>query len=322
MENLTLIKKFKNAKFIQFSPNGDYIVAVSRNQIIVIDANSLNEITVYNGLKDPGMIAFAVHDGKVFASKSAYKKLTLIELGDDLKAKSYRVTTSDEPQDFNIHFSPDNKKIITGIYNIYNNTISLLDLETSRIENVKVYENAFVNKIQYSDVDDIFLFSVFEREGRIIDGEVYSITTLLKWKYPFDTHEPIRMTTELIVAWDDISYNQETKKFALYDSREKTLIITDYTLKNECLRYNVTDRRSGYFSRLNWSLDGKYIVLTFLNSVKIINAQNAKCIKELKVSSGLYSEFSSDGNLLLIGTYKVGYLIDVSDLSYLQSGCT
>jgi len=132
------------------------------------------------------------------------------------------------------------------------------------------------------------------------------------------THEPIRMTTELIVAWDDISYNQETKKFALYDSREKTLIITDYTLKNECLRYNVTDRRSGYFSRLNWSLDGKYIVLTFLNSVKIINAQNAKCIKELKVSSGLYSEFSSDGNLLLIGTYKVGYLIDVSDLSYLS----
>lgn len=94
-------------------------------------------------------------------------------------------------------------------------------------------------------------------------------------------------------------------------------------VKTKCLRRNILRKYRGpvlnifislicYFSNLNWSNDGKYTGMTFLNSVKIIRARDTNCIKEFKVSSGLYSEFSPDDKLLVIGTAKSGYLVDIS----------
>lgn len=314
MESCNCIKKFKKASYIQFSPNNDYIVSVSENQITVIDTESLNELSVYKEIKQAGKIAFAFNNEKLFASQSAIKKLAVFEINNELQAKIYKVTKSDDFQNYNIYFSPDDKKIICGIYNVNNNTISVIDLETSRVENIRVFENAFVKKIQYCNTDRSYLFSIFEREGCIIDGETYSVTYILKWKYPFNSNEPIIITTELALAWSDISYNSVTNEYAFYNWDNNTLIITDNTMGKELSRYVLTDKRSGYFNNLNWSHDGKHIVMTFLNTVKIIRARNAECIKEFKVSSGLYSEFSSDDKLLLIGTGKYSYLIDVSEL--------
>lgn len=313
MESFNYIKKFKKANYIQFSQNGDYIVRVSGNEIAVIDTKSLNELNVYKEIKQAGKIAFAFNNENLFASESAIKKLGVFNLNNELSAKIYSVTKSNDYQDYNIYFAPDDKKIICGIYNVNNNTISTLDLETSKVENIKVFENAFVKKIQYCINSNQYLFSIFDREGRVVNGERYPITYILKWKYPFELNEPTEIRTELILEWDDISYNSNSKKYALYDWHNKILIVTDNTMGKEVARYILNDNRLGYFSNLNWSNDGKYIVMTFLNSVKIIRVMDANCIKEFKVSSGLYSEFSPDSKLLVIGTAKSGYLVDISE---------
>lgn len=313
MESFNYIKKFKKANYIQFSQNGDYIVRVSGNEIAVIDTKSLNELNVYKEIKQAGKIAFAFNNENLFASESAIKKLGVFNLNNELSAKIYSVTKSNDYQDYNIYFAPDDKKIIYGIYNVNNNTISTLDLETSKVENIKVFENAFVKKIQYCINSNQYLFSIFDREGRVVNGERYPITYILKWKYPFELNEPTEIRTELILEWDDISYNSNSKKYALYDWHNKILIVTDNTMGKEVARYILNDNRLGYFSNLNWSNDGKYIVMTFLNSVKIIRVMDANCIKEFKVSSGLYSEFSPDSKLLVIGTAKSGYLVDISE---------
>lgn len=313
MESFNYIKKFKKANYIQFSQNGDYIVRVSGNEIAVIDTKSFNELNVYKEIKQAGKIAFAFNNENLFASESAIKKLGVFNLNNELSAKIYSVTKSNDYQDYNIYFAPDDKKIICGIYNVNNNTISTLDLETSKVENIRVFENAFVKKIQYCNNSNQYLFSIFDREGRVVNGERYPITYILKWKYPFELNEPTEIKTELILEWDDISYNSNSKKYALYDWHNKILIVTDNTMGKEVARYILNDNRLGYFSNLNWSNDGKYIVMTFLNLVKIIRVRDANCIKEFKVSSGLYSEFSPDSKLLVIGTAKSGYLVDISE---------
>lgn len=313
MESFNYIKKLKKSNYIQFSPNGDYIVSVSGNQIIIIDSQSFNELHVYKEIKHPGRIAFAFNSEKIFASESAIKKLGVFNLSSELSAKIYKVTNSNDYQDYNICFTPDNKKIICGIYNVKDNVIATLNLETSKVENILVLRNSFVNKIQYSDNDKSYLFSIFERGGCIIDGETYSTTYILKWKYPFDVNEPTELRTGLTMTWSDISYNSTTKQYALYDQDNNILIVTDITMSKELSRCILSNKSLGYFYNLNWSHDGEYIVMTFLNTVKIIRVKNLECIKEFKVSSGLYSEFSPDDKLLVIGTGKNSYIIDVSE---------
>ena len=318
MENFNYIKKFNSARYVQFSPKGNYIVGVSNNRITVIDIKNYNELYVYKDLKEPGKIAFAFNNDKLFASQSAIKKLGVFNLNNELTAKIYKLTKSDDYQNYNICFTPENKKIICGIYNIKNNTISTLDLETSKIENLMVFENSFVNKIQYCHIDNSYLFSIFEREGHIVNGEAYSSTYILKWKYPFDLNTPEEIRIELTLTWSDICYNSTTKQFALYDWDNKVLIITDSTISKEVVRHSLIDKSTGYFYNLNWSYDGQYVVMTFLNTVKIIRVKNSECVREFKVSSGLYSEFSPDDNLLLIGTGKTSYLIDTREFLYGQ----
>lgn len=313
MEDFQYIKKFKKSNYIQFSPKGDYIISVSGNQIVVMDSEKLNEVHVFNEIKQPGKIAFSLNNDKLFSSESAIKKLGVFDLDNEISYRIYKVTKSNEFQNHNICFSTDNKEIICGIYNVKKNTISTLDLETSKVKDLIVFENSVVKKIQYCDRSNSYLFSIFDRDGRVINGESYPITYILKWKYPFELNEPIEIRTELILEWYDISYNSNSKKYALYDWHNKIMMLTDDTLSKEVARYIMNDNRSGYFSNLNWSYDGEYIVMTFLNSVKIIRARDANCIKEFKVSSGLYSEFSPDGKLLVIGTAKSGYLVDICE---------
>jgi WD40 repeat protein len=317
MENFEYIKKFRKSNYIQFSPKGDYIVSVSGNQIVVIDTENLSEIHVFNDIRQPGKIAFSFNNEKLFSSESAIKKLGVFNLDNELPSRIYKVTKSNEYQNHNICFSTDDKKIICGIYNGKNNTISTLDIETSEVKHLKILENSFINKIEYCEKDNSYLFSVFSREGRIINGEIYSETYVLKWKYPFDIYEPSEIKSETVVEWRDISYNQNANAYATYvqyDQYNEMLIIIDDTISKELRRYVPSDRRHGFFNNLSWSKDGEYIALTYMNTVKIIRFNDKTCVKEYKVASASYSEFSNDGKLLLIGGGKSSYLINISEL--------
>ncbi|SHH28500.1 hypothetical protein [Clostridium grantii] len=312
MESFNYIKKFKKSNYLQFSPHEEFIVSVSGNQIVVVDVKELSEVHSFKEIKQPGKIAFAFNNEKLFASESTIKKLGVFNIESEFSSIIHKVTNSSDYQNYNIYFTPDNRKIVLGIYNCYNNTISTLDLETSEVKDLKLLKNSFVNKIEYCNSDNSYLFSIFERDMQVINGNKYSTSYILKWKYPFELNEPMEIRTEILLEWWDISYNAVSKKYALYDLDNQHLILTNENMSKEISRYILDDKRSGYFSNFNWSHDGEYIVITYLNSVKIIRVRDAKCIKEFKVASGLYSEFSKDSKLLLIGTAKNGYIVDIS----------
>ncbi|GAA0177106.1 hypothetical protein SH2C18_03920 [Clostridium sediminicola] len=314
MNNFKYIKKFKKSGFIQYSPKQNYILNISGNQIIVTDAKTLDKVHIFKTIKYPGQVTFSFGDIDMIASGSTMKKLAVFNLEDMSVISTYRITKLDEPQDCNIYFSPDNKKIICGIYEFNNSKISVLDLESSKIEDIKIVDDSIIKKIEYCISDNSYLFYIFQRRGYIINGEEYSKTYILKWKYPFEVNEPIKIETDILLTWSDISYNHYVSQYALYDSRNKALVITDETLNKELKRYVVPDRRIGYFNILKWSLDGKHIVLVFLKSVKLIRVSDMQCVKEFKVSFGFYSEFSPDGKLLLIGTMSSGYLVDINEV--------
>lgn len=315
MENFKFIKKFNKSNFIQFSPKNNYILCTAGNQIIIIDATTLETIHVFKQIKFGGKVAFATGDEKKIAVQSSIKKLGVFDIENMSVSNIYKMTNSDEPQDCNVSFSPDNTKIIAGIYSGMHNTISQLDLKTSEVRDLKILQNAFVTKIEYFHADNTYLFSIFEREGLLINGDKYSVAYILKWKYPFDINNPLKIKTDLVQTWMDISYNYVNKQYSLYDGDNQCLIITDEALYKEVGRYKICDNCSGYFCNLNWSPNGEFIVITFLNSVKIISSRTMECVKDFKISQGFYSEFSNDNKFILIGTMGAGYLIDMNEVT-------
>jgi WD40 repeat protein len=313
METFNFEKKLMKANYIQYSPSGKWITIAYGNRVIILNAHSYDISYTFKEIKSPGKVAFSFNNENIFASQSLFKKIGVFNL-DTMAIKTYKTTNVNEPQNYNIYFSPDDELIVCGIYNGRNNTLCTVALKTNSVKTIKSFENSFVNKIEYSDKNKSYLISVYNRGARIIKGEAYSETYILKWEYPFDMHEPLEIKSKIILEWRDISYNQKLNSYAAYvwvDQYNEMLIITDDTLEKELGRY-VPDRRHGVFSNLNWSSDGKYIVITYLSAVKVIRTEDMKCIKDYKLRAS-YAEFANGDTMLLIAGGKNSYIIDTNE---------
>lgn len=306
--NFTVMKEFKRTHTLKHSPNGKWLVGLGGHQVKVYDAQTWELVHVFKGLKHVDTVSFAFGDEDTMVVQSTTKKVGVYQLSSVSPTIAfYAMTKSSEPQDCNIIFAPTNCHLVVGEYFLKDGFISTVDLETTKVNNIKLLSNGFVVSMNFDANETSYLFHINQLGSNI---EKYGANYVLRWKYPFHLNEPEELYSELFIDFNKMKYNAVKKQFALFKSG--ILMISDEILTNEVARLNVDSKR-GYFCDLNWTPDGKNIVVAYSTGAKIVRCKDMVIVKEIPIDFILTAEFSFDGKQLLLGTMESAYVIDVSE---------
>ncbi|TYQ18381.1 UNVERIFIED_CONTAM: hypothetical protein Cloal_0813 [Acetivibrio alkalicellulosi] len=302
MNEFKYLKKFKSSYELTLSSDEKHLCRTTRRKTIIYSAGNFGQVVSFDDIKDPGDIAFS-HDSKLLAVKDALGKYSVYDLERYSPRSTFKISNNGS-QDGKFVFSPDNKSIISVFTSLPDDIIVNTDLETNKTIEIRRFNNCVVYFISYTPEENIYLFSVFDREK---DKDY-----LIRWQYPFRNDIDEIICSDKINRWYYIDYCKTKKFYAVYTG-EKIFLMSE-NLQSVIISKDIKDKTNGYNVGMNCSEDGRYIVLTFSECVKIISTSNLETIREFKMPYCHRSEFSKKMNYFLIGTWEQGYVINVSDI--------
>ncbi|MPW26725.1 hypothetical protein GC105_13105 [Alkalibaculum sp. M08DMB] len=206
--------------------------------------------------------------------------------------------------------------MICEINNFSDTNIALICLDSGEVKKLMSLENCVIRQIQFNSTTQEYLFEVFDRNGLEHEDNCVDTTYILKWKYPFEENKPQKITSLFIKEWSVTKLSNWNDKYALYDDTTATqqkLVITDQNLSERIGMY-ISEGNKGYFCRINWSSDDKYIALTYSEVVEIIRVEDCICIRQIKIDFAMATVFSPDGIYFAIEAMSKVYLFKTSDL--------
>jgi hypothetical protein len=66
----------------------------------------------------------------------------------------------------------------------------------------------------------------------------------------------------------------------------------------------------GYFQHIHLSNNGRFIIITYSDTVLILRSDNLETILIEKIKYACFAEFSNDDRFILIGTWQNGFILE------------
>lgn len=322
---------------LSYSPDGGKIaIGNGGGYIIVRDAKSGHIMSSFKGHMNHVWSVCYSHDGKQLVSSSSDGSVKIWNTETGKEEKTINNKTS---RIWHVSYSPDDSRIIY----VADSVFKVLDARTSIVLKVYKGHAGLVTNAKFSHDGKRIVSSSDDKTVKIWDAQTGELIKTLNghkdatWDASFSPddkmivscsndnsarvwdltiNEPsylIRLNKEPIKIFTDdedkfLDYDQV--EFAMFTPNENNVVFTTeesgiktYNLKTGNLQIADSANFYKYLEQEMFSSDGKYLVRSFGNKIKILNVQNHKVEKEL--TSEIYSSkvyFTNNGKNVIVLT--------------------
>ncbi|WP_141770109.1 hypothetical protein [Bacillus sp. OV322] len=306
---MNLIKKLKTSYQIKLSNNHRFLCHTMGSKTIVFDSSSWEKIAELSKPKDPGYTQFSQNDNYLYIKRTIGAFCVYdtegFQLVKTLKSnKKYGFVEGD----FVVTNTPflilDTLKTKNG------QQLALINIDKGEHRILTEFEDStttLINYNQYIKNANSYLFTLSYE-----NHEGYRVNKIVKVKDPLNTGSIKVMENSEIWHWKSVIYCSSYNTYIVVDNYEVFILDGQFEeiLKTVCLSEQDYPDHLGYFQHLHQSNDGRYIILTYSQTVLILRYDDLKPIVVEKIRYACFGEFSSDDLFLLIGTWENGYILE------------
>jgi len=164
-----------------------------------------------------------------------------------------------------------------------------------------IYFNHFIQ------AESAYLFTL-----SYVNYEGYRVERIVKVKEPINK-ESIEVLDNLEIRnWDSIIFNSIYNVYIVVQDYDIVILDGQFKeiLKKVCLSEQDYPDHFGYFQHMHQSNDGRYIILTYSETVLILRYDDLESILVEELQYACFGEFSNDDRFILIGTWENGYILE------------
>lgn len=293
-----ILHEFKGYGSMKKTRNGKYL-AIASKKIEVYDSTSFKKVAEFRNIRHPSSIAFS-SDSRLMAVKNTSGLINLYNLVEMSFITSFQPS---EREGSNILFTPDNENILSSDWdgNIYR-----INIHSEKIETIRQYENFLLEKMDYDEQKKRFYMIASQKRSdkNMEPTDDYSI--LIEWQYPFV--ESSLRERKISYKTYDVKYNHVHDGYIAVHDSDLIALNSDYKVIK-------TRRLKDTFgmTRLDWSADGKLILLLNGSILELIDYESFDVINTFEFSTPLDAEFviEDDCKTFSCGTFYKTYYIDL-----------
>ena len=316
------LKTFKEdylyAQYALFSPNGEYLAAISFDKIVLWNILNNHCVAVIPGyFNEPFHAASFSPDSKRLAFSATNDKIRVWDISSKKYIQTYNSTGSDI---LSVNYSRDGTKIVSAT----KSDVQLWDVATGKI--VFSISDGRVHAEFSPDDNNILSFGKYEGElaiwsaktgKRICDTMAYdSYSTIMKMFYSSDGKAIVSESTDgEICIWDSetlklkhILIMRGAHSVAVCSQNKIAYIQTEANLSKIFLWNDTGKEIKG--NSIKYSPNGKYFVTLSDSTLKLYDASTENCLQEI---TGNNVFFSSDSKKIIYSKNGVLYELEISN---------
>ncbi|MEY2196694.1 hypothetical protein AB7942_28860 [Neobacillus sp. BF23-41] len=308
MLHMNVIKKFKTSYQIKFSNDYRFLCHTMGSKTIIYDTSSWEKIKELSKPSNPGDIHFSDNDDYLYIKNTIGTVCVYETVGFQL-----------------IKTIKSNKKyqLVEGDFALTNTSLIILDtLKTKdghQLALINIEKGEFSVLTQFKDSITLFYFNHFiQAESAYlftlsyVNNEGYRVEKIVKVKEPINK-ESIEVLDNLEIRnWDSIIFNSIHNIYIVVQDYDIVILDGQFKeiLKKDCLSEQDYPDHFGYFQHMHQSNDGRYIILTYSETVLILRYDDLEPIVVEEIQYACFGEFSNDDRFILIGTWENGYILE------------
>ena len=281
------------------SHNEEYFCCVGRT-VNLYDVHTGERKICFKDMDHPSFSAFTTDNRLIVKTATGHYMIYDLD-------KKERIRKINPPKGVlgstsNFVVTPDNKFIISFAEIFPYAQLVLLEIETGEYRFYHI-DDAVSCRILYNESESKYYIAASKRHINDDRTETQN-TELYLFTYPFQEFalQSVRLTDMSVSEFD---YNRG--RFALAGYSDVVRIYDTDTALTEQFHYD----KDMVLYHMEWSKNGKYLVLVETFTVFIYDVAAKKCIKTYDVDHGCFASFYDNDTKLLIGTWNEGYLIDI-----------
>lgn len=308
MFNLNNKMKLSASFCIAVSNNCKYLCHVTEKKTIVYNfISKIKHIEIANP-KNPSFVKFS-HDDDYLLVKSTNGTFCIYETNNFELINSFQSKNAFKISEGKVNFSISNSKIFGIAETKLGEQIVSFNLETDQSEVLTNFENS-ITQIKYNQFVNLQKFHLITYS--YVNQADYRENKIVKLSENSNNVTLEMLDNEDLKIWDFVIYNNIDQEYIFVVDNK--IIIMDSMLRISVKQNTFINKADyefvGYFQHVNLSNDGKYIVLTFSNSVFLIDSINLNVIAFEWIPNACFAEFSNGDQYLLIGTWENGYILE------------
>ncbi|QIZ08305.1 hypothetical protein HFZ78_17555 [Priestia megaterium] len=308
MLQMNLIKKFKTSYQIKFSNAQRFLCHTMGSKTIVFDSNTWEKIAELSKPKNPGYIQFSQNDDYLYI-KNTVGTICVYETDKFQLIKTIKSNKKFQfvEADFALTNIPflilDTLKTKDGCQ------LALINMDKSEYTLLTDIKDSLtlIDYKQFIQTDSSYLFTL-----SYVNNEDYRVHNILKVKEPINKGSIEVMDNSEIWYWQSIRFSSIHNVYIVVHNYD--VVLLDGQFKKIIKKVNLSENDYpdffGYFQHIHLSNNGRFIIITYSDTVLILRSDNLETILIEKIEYACFAEFSNDDRFILIGTWENGYILE------------
>ncbi|RAK19995.1 hypothetical protein B0I26_105178 [Anoxybacillus vitaminiphilus] len=310
MFQMNLIKKLKTSYRIRLSGDNKFLCHNMDSKTIVYDLTTWEKIIELNKPNYPSDMRFS-ENNKYLLIKSTTGTIYVYNTASFQLVKKIQSKKSFKLVEGDTNFTQDNLMLLSVLETNDGQQIGTINIHSGEYTILTEFENAitliYYNQFLKNRNYHLFTLSYVNNETG------YRENKIVKVKEPINKQSIELKSHPEILIWDSVIFDSIHDVYILVNGYE--IILVDSDFKKILKRGHIIDNDSpmehiGYFRYLHQSNDGRFIVVTYNESVIILRYEDLKTILIEKIPYACFAEFSNDDQYLLVGTWENGYVLE------------
>ncbi|MBA9029302.1 hypothetical protein [Peribacillus huizhouensis] len=295
MFGMEILKEYKKSYVLGISNNKKWTVSSIASKTVIYDSKTNQEIKVIN-FKNVGNVLFS-DDDKYLILKNTSGTSWIFETSDFELVKKFITSKKNQLKEGNICLTSENDVLVDIVSTDNGDQIVLLNINKGKIDYFSHNDETRIILNQYIKATNTHIFTLF---NNVKGNKILKVEDICN--YPI-------MEEITIGIWSSVLFDHLNNNYIILSL--DTLLIMDSERNTKEKEINLPiNQESGYFTQMNISNNGKYLIVSYSSHIMIFETSNYNLLRSDFLYFVLNATFSSDDSILLITSAKKGYLLE------------
>ncbi|WP_028391171.1 hypothetical protein [Bacillus cihuensis] len=293
MFGMEILKEYKKSYVLGISNNKKWTVSSIASKTVIYDSKTNQEIKVIN-FKNVGNVLFS-DDDKYLILKNTSGTSWIFETSDFELVKKFITSKKNQLKEGNICLTSENDVLVDIVSTDNGDQIVLLNINKGKIDYFSHNDETRIILNQYIKATNTHIFTLF---NNVKGNKILKVEDICN--YPI-------MEEITIGIWSSVLFDHLNNNYIILSL--DTLLIMDSERNTKEINLPI-NQESGYFTQMNISNNGKYLIVSYSSHIMIFETSNYNLLRSDFLYFVLNATFSSDDSILLITSAKKGYLLE------------
>jgi WD40 repeat protein len=305
---MNLVKKLKTSYQLVMSNNKKLLCHTMGRRTVIFNTETWEKVAELLEPKNPSYVYFS-EDDELLYIKSTVGTVCVYDT-----ERFQLITTIKSKRSFQIvegNFAIlDDPLTILDLLKINNKKqVCTLNIETGKYQVITEVKGTHIKLHQFVADDSSYLYTLSDLEGE----EGWLVQKLVKLKDPLTKPTYSIVDSLKFSNWEKVFY-EPVHRVYIFLHREYKLTFMDADLETILREDSLLDKGINkldeYFVHIHASYNGKYIVLTTIKRVIILNFDDLIPVFIKNLEYACFAEFSKNDTYLLVGSWNNGYVLE------------